>query len=82
MGNVVPFPATLTAQQRQQQILFHRHVVVFSVFLLRPSPENEAEARNTHRKWITAFLGDGESAEEIHKSFLNRLACMRQGTAA
>ena len=76
------FPAALTAEQHRQQILYHQHATVFSVFLLWPSAENEAKARETHRLWIASFLDDGEEAKADHRFFVHRLACISQGAAA
>ena len=82
MGNVVSFPATLTPKRHHQQALFHQFAAALTAFLLRPSFENEVEARAAHREWIIAFLGDTVDAKAAHRSLLNRLARTRQGTAA
>jgi len=74
---VVSFPTTLTPEQRRQQAVWRRHVRALTAFLETPSAASEARVRGTGNRWIRAFLGEGQDAEQAHRSLDRRLFDVR-----
>ena len=70
-ATVVPLPTALTPEQRRQQVMWRRHAAALLTFLERPTRDNETRARDTGKRWIKAYLGEGTDAEQAHR-FLDR----------
>jgi len=70
-ATVVPLPTALTPEQRRQQVMWRRHAAALSTFLEEPTRDNETRARDTGKRWIKAYLGEGTDAEQAHR-FLDR----------
>ncbi len=70
-ATVVPLATALTPEQRRQQVMWRRHAAALLTFLERPTRDNETRARDTSKRWIKAYLGEGMDAEQAHR-FLDR----------
>ena len=77
LATVVPLPTALTPEQRRQQVMWRQHAAALSTFLEGPTRDNETRARNTGNRWITAYLGEGQDAEQAHRSLDERLFNVR-----
>ncbi len=76
-ATVVPLPSALTPEQRHQQVMWRRHAVALLTFLERPTRDNETRARDTGKRWIKAYLGEGTDSEQAHRFLDRRLLDVR-----
>ena len=76
-AGVVPLPTTLTPEQRHQQAAWRRHARALTAFLETPSVASEAHVRGTGTRWIKAYLGEGQDAEQAHRFLDKRLLDVR-----
>ena len=77
LATVVPLPTALTPEQRCQQVIWRRHATAFSTFLEEPTRDNETRARDTGDRWIAAYLGEGQDAEQARRLLEERLFNIR-----
>ncbi len=75
--DVVSSPKALTPEQRHQQVVWRRHVRALTTFLETPSPTSEDRARSTGTRWISAYLGEGQDAEQARRLLEERLFNVR-----
>ncbi len=67
----------ITPEQRRQQVAWRRHARALTAFLETPSPTSEAHARRTGTRWIKAYLGEGQDAEQASRLLDERLFNVR-----
>ena len=67
----------LTPEQHSQQAAWRRHVRALTAFLETPSATSEARVRSTGTRWIKAYLGEGQDAEQAHRFLDKRLLDVR-----
>ena len=73
-----PTPADhITPEQRRQQAVWRRHARALTAFLEAPSATNEAHVRGTGTRWIKAYLGEGQDAEQARRLLEERLFNVR-----
>ncbi len=76
-ATVGPLPTALTPEQRRQQVMWRRHATALLTFLERPTRDNETRARDTGKRWIKAYLGEGMDAEQAYRFLDRRLLDVR-----